>query len=241
MSRRVTVRHCANSAQADAIRIRLEAEGIHAIVQGGEIGTMLSYIGPAVGYPYVDVPAEDYDEAVAILEADEIALATAQPWICSRCDEPNEAAFDFCWSCNKSRDGTDRVAQSPDPSDPEPSDPQPTAALTAPKHAGRCGDAANPYRPVDWPAEPGGAGGEDRLQPVAVANHQTRRAYRAAVLGFLCPYTFLTLYSTYLLLSHSSERQGGTSSNVAQWYIAWGLNSAIYLALVIWLALYAVR
>ncbi len=99
------------------MRIRLEAAGIHAVILGAEAGVALSYFGGVVGYPQVDVPAEDFERATELLQADRQVLRHAQPWTCARCDEPNEAAFEFCWSCNKSRDAADPVATAEDEAD----------------------------------------------------------------------------------------------------------------------------
>lgn len=107
--KRITVRRCNNVIEADTLRIRLAAAGIDAVVQGGEGATTLSHIGGAAGYPQVDVSSEDYDRAVAMLQADESARLHTQPWICSRCEERNEATFDLCWSCQKPREASDRA------------------------------------------------------------------------------------------------------------------------------------
>ena len=109
LRRRVTVRRCHSVMEAETVRIRLEAAGIHAIILGAEAGVALSYFGGAVGYPQVEVPAEDFERASELLQADQQVLRQAQPWSCARCDEPNEAAFEFCWSCNKSRDAADPI------------------------------------------------------------------------------------------------------------------------------------
>jgi hypothetical protein len=118
--KRVTLRRCSNVIEADTLRIRLAAAGIDAVIQGGEGFTALGQIGGAAGYPQLDVRSEDYDRAVAVLQADESASEHAKPWICSRCDERNEATFDLCWSCQKTRDESDQAV------------------------------AKNPYRPASW-------------------------------------------------------------------------------------------
>ena len=109
LRRRVTVCRCNSVMEAETVRIRLEAAGIHAVILGAEAGVALSYFGGVVGYPQVDVPAEDFERASQLLLADRQTLRQSQPWSCARCDEPNEAAFEFCWSCNKSRDASDPI------------------------------------------------------------------------------------------------------------------------------------
>lgn len=103
--------------EAETVRIRLEAAGIHAVILGAEAGVALSYFGGVVGYPQVDVSAEDFERACELLQADRQVLRQTQPWTCARCDEPNEAAFEFCWSCNKSRDAADPILTAEDPPD----------------------------------------------------------------------------------------------------------------------------
>lgn len=115
--RRVTVRRCHSVMEAEMVRIRLEAAGIHAVILGAEAGVALSYFGGVVGSPQVDVPAEDFERACELLQADRQVLRQAQPWSCARCDEPNEAAFEFCWSCNKSRDAADPIIAADAPGD----------------------------------------------------------------------------------------------------------------------------
>lgn len=102
----VTVRRCGPIWQAEMIRDRLEAAGLRAFVQGSESNRMLSHVGTALGGVRVQVPASELETAREVLLADERQRATAGPWQCPRCDEPNEASFDVCWSCSMPRGST---------------------------------------------------------------------------------------------------------------------------------------
>lgn len=113
----MTVCRCNSVMEAETVRIRLEAAGIHATIIGAETGVALSYVGAAVGYPQVQVSDADFERACALLHADRQVLQQSQPWTCARCDEPNEAAFEFCWSCNKSREATDPILRADDSGD----------------------------------------------------------------------------------------------------------------------------
>lgn len=96
-----------NAVEAEILRTRLDAAGILAVVNGGEVATMLSHIGSAVVGVRVEVAPEDFERAAEILREDEIDRAERSAWECGRCDERNEPLFDLCWSCGKSRDESD--------------------------------------------------------------------------------------------------------------------------------------
>ncbi len=90
----VKLMSCRDAIQAETIRNRLETAGIMAVVQGAEVGTTLSYVGVAIGYPNIEVDANDLSRARELLDADRVSLQTAGAWNCSRCDEFNEPAFE---------------------------------------------------------------------------------------------------------------------------------------------------
>ncbi|NND97186.1 MAG: DUF2007 domain-containing protein [Pirellulaceae bacterium] len=102
-----TLRVFSNPHQAEILRTRLDAEGILAVINGGEVATMLSHIGTAVAKVRLEVAPEDFQRAVAVLEEDDLQRAELTPWQCSRCDERNEASFELCWNCGKSRGDCD--------------------------------------------------------------------------------------------------------------------------------------
>ena len=108
-----TVLKCGQVWEAEIVRERLESAGIRAFVQGGESATSLSYVGVALGGVRVQVPDSDLIRAKELLAADELQHETAGPWKCPRCDEPNEAGFDLCYSCSMPRGDTPSITQVP--------------------------------------------------------------------------------------------------------------------------------
>lgn len=124
--------------EAEMVRDRLEAAGIQAFVQGSETGRSLSYIGVALGGVRVQVAEQDMEAARHVLAEDEHQRATAGDWRCPRCDEPNDASFDLCWSCS-----LPRSAASGDPQEKRLAAPQ-LPTVDEPVEVDQDGD---PYRP----------------------------------------------------------------------------------------------
>lgn len=131
--------------EADIVRDRLEAAGIQAFVQGSETGRSLSYIGVALGGVRVQVAARDVEAARRLLSEDARQRATAGDWQCPRCDEPNDASFDLCWSCSLPRG--EAAARFPQ-------EPLPTVQLA--DEATVEGEDGNPYRSPHWNSTLGG-------------------------------------------------------------------------------------
>ena len=42
---------------------------------------------------------QDFSKATSIIEDQLIGPEPKKPWTCSKCDEPNDGSFDFCWRC----------------------------------------------------------------------------------------------------------------------------------------------
>lgn len=99
--------------EAEMIRDRLDAAGIQAFVQGSETGRSLSYVGVALGGVRVQVASQDLEAARQILREDAHQRLTAGDWRCARCEEPNDASFDLCWSCSLPRDAASAEAEEP--------------------------------------------------------------------------------------------------------------------------------
>ena len=229
----VNLKRCRDVIEAETLRIRLASAGIHAVVQGGQTATALSYVGSAVGYPQVEVADDDYQSAVAILEADRVALATAGGWICSRCDEYNEPSFDICWSCSKTRGPEDRVEtaganglrrQTGDDASDE-SEPPFTLAGFKEKDGNR--DSDNPYRPLDWQGDRADVSDQTGESLYEVEDTQTiDRAYTAAIIGMFMPMILIfNAYSIYLLVRLSLGRRPTRPPRTAKWYAAWAINA----------------
>ncbi|MFK8111021.1 MAG: hypothetical protein AB8B91_02400 [Rubripirellula sp.] len=216
----------ADAFQAETIRIRLAAAGIQAIVTGTDAAAALSMGGAGSDrLVRVEVARSDFDQAMTLLLEDRERLANAKPWICSRCDEQNEPAFEVCWKCSKPQEEGDRLGRID------------VAKEGMAAKAGIVGQVAvdpvnspdlvrdgNPYRPVLVDAGPGQVmdtvpheiGEEDR--------GNVRRAVLASVVGVLLLPPLLTLYGFYLLLGIPAEayKQQGLRGRLIT---AWAINS----------------
>lgn len=99
----VTLRRCSQVWEAEILRDRLESAGFSAFVQGAESGRSLSYVGLALGGVLVQVPQHELERAQDLLANDARQREQQVSWTCPRCGEPNEAAFDLCYSCSLPR------------------------------------------------------------------------------------------------------------------------------------------
>lgn len=144
------LRQCVTVHEAEIVRDRLIAAGVRAFVTGTDMATALSLggAGTDVGVRLV-VPPEDFDHATELLAEDERILREAGAWRCGRCDQPNEASFEVCWSCSKPRDDEPATILTDDFVDegqtPEPFDAGTNEVVTYGKPMP---DDGNPYRPV---------------------------------------------------------------------------------------------
>ncbi len=198
-----TVRRLINPDEAEIIKSRLEAEGICAVVSGGEAGTMLSHIGTAAVNVRVEVAPEDLQRANEVLEEDERQRASRTAWTCGRCDEYNEPMFDLCWACGKRR-ADDDLLKSPD--DTPVNAPLPDPATFLVDHAGtEVRPSDNPYSP---PVSTGGVNAGrmlDGRRPVPSSDSLSQqdqdrltelvaRIFRGAVVGAVIFPPLVALY-----------------------------------------------
>lgn len=144
------LRQCVTVHEAEIVRDRLIAAGVRAFVTGTDMATALSLggAGTDVGVRLV-VPSEDFDHAAELLAEDERTLREAGPWRCGRCDQPNEASFEVCWSCSKPREDEPATILTDDFVDGGP--PASSFDASPSEVAGRRKapvEDGNPYRPV---------------------------------------------------------------------------------------------
>lgn len=125
---------CADLSEAEAIRLRLEAEGIQVLISGSD----RDHVAMEFCTVRVDVDDNDFDRATSILLADQRHRAEAGPWPCHQCDELNTAAFEICWNCQHPRDELDSGAVGFEPP-VGPTFPPPSETIT---------EDQNPYRAV---------------------------------------------------------------------------------------------
>ncbi len=232
----VKLMSCRDAIQAETIRNRLETAGIKAVVQGAEVGTTLSYVGVAIGYPNIEVVADDLSRARDLLAADQASLKTAGAWNCGRCGEFNEPAFEVCWSCNKTRSDEDRRAffDPEDTENPKPSS-SPTGMFASSTGSSTNRDAKNPYQALDFASEE--ATSQDYHLTTTIEDEDKDaidRAFIAAIFGGFLPIMIFTIYSLSILIPLLFKRYPATYARPTRFYAAWAINllvSALILAM----------
>ena len=134
---------------------RLAGVGIPSSVEGTDPNLAFGMGGaPTPRGVRVMVDADDLGRAVETLAEDEAATTRRGTWVCPRCDEGNDPAFELCWNCGKPfgeplSDG-DVIVRTPVGVDPPP-------PPTAPVHSSVSNrEDGNPYRPVSTPIDRAG-------------------------------------------------------------------------------------
>lgn len=203
MSKLAVLRQCAGRVEAETIRIRLASVEIQALITGTDAGTALGLGGAATSrLVRVEVAREDYERANALLEADELRTQLSGPWVCSRCHEQNEAAFDVCWSCNKMRSPDDIRGRNPDEAELVDDVARSPEQITTPNPDSTSTEDRNPYRPVllSDSAKP-----HKPVLPEADSDDQlwesVTRCFRSAIVGMLVLPPLFSFYSLLLLVS----------------------------------------
>lgn len=195
-----TLRICDNAVEASIVKTRLDAAGILAVVNGGEVATTLSHIGTALRVR-VEVAPEDFERASAILDNDDLERSVRAAWQCSRCDEHNDPSFDLCWACGKQHEPGDRQVDQKDDDRPPT---QSTGPLTVDPTEFAPKPANNPYAPPSSPkhasAKPVGYPGEPSADRVAEESELTvTRIFRGAIFGTVVLPPLLTCYVLCML------------------------------------------
>lgn len=199
--RRRVLREAFNFVEAETIRIRLVDADIPAFVTGTDAGVALSMGGAGTDrLVRVEVAEADFERADEILRADQARMRDAKPWTCSRCGEPNEPAFEVCWSCGKPLADDDQRGNKPTL---KPSDFTVDDAVTETSSAPQTDP--NPYRPARL--QSGTRTVQVELDPEREEDleDQVRRAFLSSMVGILvCP-PLINFYSLALVLMVPSE------------------------------------
>ncbi len=184
----VVIDRFANELDAERVRNVLGDNGIMAFVEGANVSTMLSYVGPALGGVRLLVRAGDVQRAKQIvdnLQTEQRSVGT--PWYCGVCHESLDASFEVCWKCGGIRADVER--------------PLPEAIED---------DHANSTQTLRTTGDPLSQRTRDENQsdsalPVDVVNVEAEelclRAWRSALFGLVTLPVVLHIYSLYLLLS----------------------------------------
>lgn len=217
----VPLREFSDVFAAEAVRSRLDAAGIRAFVTGTDQATALG-LGGAMTTRGVrlEVPPADYDRAREILVRDDQVRREASSWLCSRCEEPNEATFEICWSCSKPRSDEDAEVPLADPFEGQLDAPErlSDAIECEAAPADRPPEDGNPYRPVlidqrspsrtaqNRDGRTGdGRTGDGRTLTTNEMDEQVRSLLRASMAACLLFPPILTLYVIPKLLAISPQ------------------------------------
>ena len=189
--------------QAEAIRIRLAAAGIQVIVTGTDAATALSMGGAGTDrLVRVEVAKSDYEQAMKLLIEDEARLASASPWICSRCDEQNEPAFEVCWGCNKTQSDGDKLGRREEPGASTKQDSVNDGTSQTKRASLGTTNDSNPFRPVliDRDSKDfARTANDNRFVPTEEQEETVRRAFLASVAALLLLPPLVSFYSVYIL------------------------------------------
>ncbi len=213
------LRRCYDYVEAEALRTRLDAAGILAVINNAEAHLAFSYVGAgALGGVRLEVAPEDYDRAVQLLEDDETKAATLGPWICEACGEQNEATFEVCWNCQKPRDAEDqtgRLDEGQQPDEPLVSPPTATPPTLPVQHDN------NPYRPVlleNQRVETVGASVDSEVEDAV------RRAYVAAIFGAVLFPPLVNIYSVVVLVASKARMAHADPRYGMRVWLSWLIN-----------------
>lgn len=219
----VKLMNCRDAIEAETIRNRLATAGIAAVVQGAEVGTALSYVGVAIGYPNIEVDSADLVRARDLLEADRVSRQTVGAWTCSRCGEFNEPSFELCWSCNKTRSEDDAIA------DFEPNFGERSGGVGGMAKPAVAHDRSGPYDPLDFAQE---ASAGQQVASDQEAQEAVNRAFAAAIFGGFLPVLVFNVYSMAILCRVAIRHPIAVQTHALKFYSAW-LGNVIGIAVFI--------
>ena len=199
----VVLRRFSDSVAAETLRGRLAVAGIDAFVRGTSIEAAFGLGGaPTSSGLRLEIAKDDVDAALQVIEQDDRLREIAGDWICSRCDEENDASFEFCWKCQKERGPNDTKQAATQPQVNPIASPE---SKTSDQKVSRKTEKANPYRPVLVDAEAGQMGsdvaGELQVDDETIDN-TLRSLFRLACVSAMIipiPLAFYAVYRTLTL------------------------------------------
>lgn len=78
----------------------LENAGIEVVLRNEYAGGVVGEVSAFDAWPELWVVHDrDYDRACTLLDK-ALSNPNASDWLCQRCHEHNDAAFEICWNCN---------------------------------------------------------------------------------------------------------------------------------------------
>lgn len=94
---------CQTEFEAAIMRSTLERNGVECYLTNTATATALSYVGTAIGGTQIHVFEDDLSLARKLTEKPPYDSLDTTEWYCTLCEEEQEAAFDVCWKCGRSR------------------------------------------------------------------------------------------------------------------------------------------
>lgn len=229
----VVLRRFSDSITAETLRGRLAVAGIDVYVRGTSIEAAFGLGGaPTSSGMRVEIARGDVEAALAVIAEDDRLREVAGDWVCNRCDEENDATFEFCWKCQKER--------GPNDTKQIPTAPQ-TNPITAPesnvaKPIQRDSvDTANPYQPVLLESV---AVDAVSLTSDAIAIHDEtidnalRDLFRLACVSVLIIPVPLALYAVYrtLVLPTELKQHPRVNARIRRYFLFNGFIGAIVVS-----------
>ncbi|KAA1259278.1 hypothetical protein LF1_18080 [Rubripirellula obstinata] len=229
----VVLQRFSDSVAAETLRGRLAVAGIDTFVRGTSIETAFGLGGaPTSSGLRVEIAKRDVDAALAIMAEDQRIREVAGDWICSRCDEENDAAFEFCWKCQKERGPNDTKQN---PSAPEINPIAAPESNVAKSIKLTTAEKANPYQPVllEPNAAPvdSGANSSSMIDDEKI-DDTMRDLFRLACVSVLIIPIPLALYSVYrvMMLPDELQQHPRVQSRLRKYLFFYLLISTIVLA-----------
>ena len=113
---------CQTEFEAAIMRSTLERNGVECYLTNTATATALSYVGTAIGGTQIHVFEDDLSLARKLTEKPPYDSLDTTEWYCTLCEEEQEAAFDVCWKCGRSRASGGRTISSDDKLASEPAE-----------------------------------------------------------------------------------------------------------------------
>ena len=84
------------------VKTALEAHGIPCFIKNEFSSGAIGELSPFDAWPEVWLSDEEWqaraEKIIAELSSDTVDQS---PWLCTNCNEKNEATFELCWQCGK--------------------------------------------------------------------------------------------------------------------------------------------
>ena len=225
----VILRRFADTIEAEAIRGRLALEGIDALISGTDNAAAFGMGGaPFANGIRLEVFPQDFHRAQELLVHDHQRLLSAGDWECPRCNEPNEPAFEVCWSCQKKRpDDSEGGLRGGEQHSGHPNTPQahdPPILADSISEGTPFSENAGPYRPILLPSEPPSSQTqlpthqeEDLHGDIELLEAEIRRLWLLCGVAIVGLPLMLSLYALYRIVRTERKARSTTGYRGKLW------------------------